>query len=422
LPILSLAHGRFRSNDSSVLFWTVVRVALRNLGASKMRSFLTILGVIIGVASVIAMLALGAGTRAKVTQSVRNYGANLLSVRPAWRPSTGAVRTGSYVTLKVADAEALLHQIPEIEMVSPDMDEDYQVKYMNRNAMVQVNGEAVTYFIMRNFPISDGRAFTEDEVDRAARVAVIGPKAAEKLFGSQDPVSEVIKIKGINFVVVGATKPKDDHADDNIWIPYTTAMNQIMGVNYVQQIYCRVRDGVDMNTAIDKITDVMRRQHRIQAGSPDDFTVRNNQAAADALNEVSTTFTMLLAGVAAISLLIGGINIMNIMLVTVTERTREIGLRKALGARRSDLLMQFLLEAVTISVTGGLIGVAIGIGCVVLFNRITEHFGGSAYGAEIKLLPVLISFGFSALVGIFFGWYPARKAAGLDPIDALRYE
>jgi putative ABC transport system permease protein len=405
-----------------VLLWTTVKIALGNLRANKMRSFLTILGIIIGVASVIAMLALGAGTREKVTQSVRNFGANLCSVRPAYRGGSSGVRSDTFAALRLEDAEAILQQVPEVEMVSPDMDQDYQVKYMNKNARIAINGEAVTYFKIRNFPIDTGRIFTEAEVNRAARVAVIGPAAAEKLFDQQDPVGEIVKIKGLNFLIVGRTKSKDEHSDENIWIPYTTAMKQVMGVETIQQIYCKVRDNVSMTDAIDKITELMRKRHRIQAGMPDNFYVRNNQEAADSLNQVSNTFTMLLAGVAGISLLIGGINIMNIMLVTVTERTREIGVRKALGARHFDLLAQFLLEAVTISMLGGLIGVAIGVGTVFAFNHITEVMSGASFGAQIEMLPLVVAFGFSALVGIFFGWYPARKAALLDPIDALRYE
>ena len=405
-----------------MLFWTTVKIALGNLRANKMRSFLTILGIIIGVASVIAMLALGAGTREKVTQSVRNFGANLLSVRPSFRSGASGVRSETANALRLEDAEAILEQVPEVEMVTPDLDGSYQVKYMNRNARFDINGEAVTYFKIRNFPIEHGRTFTEAEVNRAARVAVIGPGVSEKLFDQQDPVGETIKIKGLNFLVVGLTKPKDEHSDENIWIPYTTAMNQVIGTDNIEQIYCKVRNGVPMQTAIEKITELMRRRHRIQAGMPDDFWVRNNQEAADSLEQVSNTFTMLLAGVAGISLLIGGINIMNIMLVTVTERTREIGVRKALGARHLDLLTQFLLEAVTISMLGGLIGVAIGVGAVFAFNGITESISGTSYGAQIEMLPMVVAFGFSALVGIFFGWYPARKAALLDPIDALRSE
>lgn len=404
-------------------FWIIFRIALRNLRGNKTRSTLTILGIIIGVTSVIAMLALGAGTRQKITQRVRDGGANLLSVRPSYKPAASGVRSGTYVNLKIKDADAILAQAPEVDMVCPDTDEDYQVKYLNHNARVQVNGDAVTYFKMRNFTVEKGRQYTEDEVNRHAFVAVLGPKTVETLFQDQDPLGETIKIKGLNFKVIGVTKSKDEHSDDNIWIPFTTSLTQLQGAGEsVHQVYCHVRDGVDMQQAMAHITQIMRKRHLLQANEPDDFQIRNNQEVADQMEEVSSTFTVLLAGVAGISLLIGGINIMNIMLVTVTERTREIGIRKALGARYVDLLLQFLLEAVILSMAGGFIGVALGAGAVVGFNKLTEKLNGEAYGAILQLAPMVVAFSFSAAVGIFFGWYPAQKAARLDPIEALRWE
>lgn len=409
-----------------MLFLTIVKVALRSLAANKLRSFLTMLGVIIGVAAVIAMLGLGAGTREKVMESVRTMGANLLVIRPGMTGGGTGVFTAERVNLKVEDAEAILAQVPEIEMVCPEVTGRFQVKFMNKNSRPSIQGEAVTYFPVRNYVIDKGRAFTESDVLRNARVAVIGPKTAEDLFGDLDPIGQTIKVRGINFLVVGVTKPKGDQGwfnpDDQVIIPYTTAMNQVMGRDSLSSIYCKVKNGADMNVAQEKVTEVLRRQHRIQPGAPDDFTIRNLQEISDSLNQVSRVFTMLLAGVAAVSLLVGGIGIMNIMLVTVTERTREIGVRKALGARAIDLMAQFLLEAVVISLTGGLIGVALGVGAIVAFNRITEAVSGNAFGAQIQLLPIVISFGFSVFVGVFFGWYPARKAAKLDPIEALRYE
>ena len=400
----------------------IIKVALRSIRGNKLRTFLTVLGIVIGVMSVISMLALGAGTREKITQQVRNNGANLFSVRPGYRPAASGVRTGTYNNLKIKDAEAILEQVPEIEMVCPDTDDDYIVKHMSHNARVQVNGEAITYFVMRNCQIASGRAFTEEEVIRHARLAVIGPKTAQNLFPGEDPLGERIKIKGINFLVIGVAKSKDDRADDNVWIPYTTAMAQLQGSDALHQIYCRVRSEIPMQDAIEKASNVMRKRHVIQAGQPDDFSIRNNQEMAESLDQVSTIFTTLLAGIAGISLFIGGINIMNIMLVTVTERTREIGLRKALGARQIDLLTQFLLEAVILSMSGGLIGVLLGVGTVLVFNFTTEQMTGAAYGAILELTPIVVSFGFSLIVGIFFGWYPAKKASRLNPIDALRYE
>jgi putative ABC transport system permease protein len=405
-----------------MLFLIIVKTALRNLVAHKMRSFLTLLGIVIGVAAVVAMVALGAGTQDKVTESMRNFGANLVSIRPDYRAVAGGVRSGSYVGLKVADAEAVLRRVPEVEMVTPDLDGDFQIKYHGRNARVTVNGNAVTYFPMRNYEIGKGRTYTEDEVNRASRVVVLGPAIAEKLFGMEDPVGNDVKIKGINFRVIGVTRPKDERADENTWIPYTTAMAQLIGQDHLDQIYCKIRNGADINLAIEHITEVMRRQHRIQADAPSDFSIRNRQEVLDSMERVTQTFTFLLGGVAGIALLVGGVNIMNIMLVTVTERTREIGVRKALGARNTDVLAQFVLEALTVSVIGGALGVALGTGAVFVFNDVTARLSGEPFGARIEIWAVLAAFAVASAIGVFFGWYPARKAAQLDPIEALRYE
>ncbi|MGI8907153.1 MAG: ABC transporter permease [Candidatus Sumerlaeaceae bacterium] len=408
-----------------MLFWTIVKVALKSIGSNKLRSFLTMLGVIIGVAAVIAMLGLGAGTREKVTESVRSMGANLLVVRAGARQGGGAF-TGTQQNLKSEDAEAVLRQVPEITMVSPEVSNRYQVKYMNKNSSVNVSGETVTYFPVRNFVIEKGRAFTEAEVERNSKVAVLGPKTATDLFGDMDPSGEQIKIKGVNFTVVGVTKSKGDQGwfnpDDQIIIPLTTAMVQMMGRDYLSSIYAQVKDGADMARVQESVTAVLRRQHRLQAEQPDDFNIRNLQEMVDSLNQVSSVFTMLLAGVASVSLLVGGIGIMNIMLVTVTERTREIGIRKALGARNFDVLTQFLLEAIVVSLTGGILGVTFGLGSILAFNKIMARLSDANLTAKLELWPVALAFVFSVLVGIFFGWYPARKAARLDPIDALRYE
>lgn len=389
-----------------------------------MRALLTTLGIIIGVASVIAMLALGAATKEKVTSRMKSFGANLLSVRAGQRGGSSGVRSAVQQNLKPDDAEAILALVPAIEKVTPDLDGSAQAKYLNKNCHTTVNGEALTYFDIRNFPIEYGRSFNEADVERATRVAVLGRKPATDLFGEEVAfaIGQTVKIKGINFTVVGVAKAKDEYSDDNIWIPYTTAMGQVLGQNYLDQIYCQVRDGVNMDEAQAAVENVLRRRHKIQADAEDDFTVRNLQAAVDSLNDVSRVFTLLLSGVAGISLLVGGVNIMNIMLVTVTERTREIGVRKALGARNVDLLGQFLLEALTLSTAGGLVGIGIGVGCVVLFNVITEHLSGESFGAPVQAGPLLLAFFTSVIVGVVSGWYPAIRAARLDPIDALRYE
>lgn len=407
-----------------MLLLTIVRVAFRSLAANKLRSFLTMLGVIIGVAAVIAMLGLGAGTREKVTESVRQMGANLLVVRPEWRRGGSGVSSGSFQNLRIGDAEGLLSSVPEIRMVSPEVNGNAQVKYLNRNKAYSVNGYTPTYFPVRNVAVERGRGLTDADLERVSRVAVIGSKVAEELFLGADPLGQRIKVKGVNFVVVGVTKAKGEgwgSPDDQVAIPLTTAMTQILGRDTLSSIGCQIRPGADMAAAEQTILAEMRRLHKIQPGRPDDVRIWNVQEMRDQLENISRIFTMLLAGVASVSLLVGGIGIMNIMLVTVTERTREIGVRKALGARNIDLLTQFLLEAVVVSLTGGIVGIAVGVGSILTFNEVVSRMEKDFF-ASVETWPIVLSFCFSVLVGIFFGWYPARKAARLDPIDALRYE
>lgn len=406
-------------------FWTTLAVALRALRAHPMRTLLTALGVVIGVASVIAMLGLGAGARDKMTASMRSFGANLLTIRPEHAQGGGA-RTNARQNLKVEDARALLAMVPAIEMATPDIDDTMQVKRLNRNKSVRVNGEAPTYFEMRNYPIAKGRIFSDSEVDTLSKVAVLGPSTAFDLFGNEDPIGQEIKISGSNYLVIGVTEPKGSggfyNPDENVWVPYTTAMSQLFGKNYLDNIYVKIRDGEDMAAAQKAVEEAMRKIHRIQPGRPDDFTVRNNQEMVEQVDQVARWLSMLLAGVAAISLLVGGVNIMNVMLVTVTERTREIGVRKALGAKSADVLRQFLMESLTVSLTGGLLGTAIGVGLILGFNEATRRMNGDSFGAQILPVSIVAALGVSIAVGVFFGWYPARKAAALDPIDCLRYE
>jgi ABC-type antimicrobial peptide transport system permease subunit len=402
------------------------------------------------------MLALGAGAQAQVTAQFEALGTNLLVVRPAQR-GTGGVISGTQQNLSVEDAAALSH-LPDVESVSPVVSTNSQVKYMNRNTPTQILGVAVTYFSIQNFDVEKGRAFTETEGESMAKVAVLGSNAATKLFDTGPAVGETIKVKGINFLVVGVLKSKGDqagfNADDQIMVPYSTAMKILLGVDYLREIDVLVAQGGDINAVSgqppdtgfgggrgggrggfgggggtihhdppppDSVTALLRKRHKLADLSvADDFMIQNR---ADILARVSAsimTFRFLLGGIAAISLLVGGIGIMNIMLVTVTERTREIGTRKAIGAKNRDVLLQFLVESVVMSGLGGALGAFSGVGLAWLLPHIPKL--ESFPHPVVQLWVVIMSIAVAAGVGIFFGLYPAYRASLLDPIDALRYE
>lgn len=402
-----------------MLFWTIIKVALKSLVANKLRTLLAMLGIIIGVGAVISMLAMGAGAQKQVLERISQMGTNLLIIRPAQRGSMG-VMSGTQQNLTVEDAEALLREIASIRQVAPVVSGNSQVKYFNKNARVNVVGTSVTYFPIRNFEVEKGRSFTEGEVENMGRVAVIGPATAENLFETDNPLGKIIKINNINFRVEGVLKSKGDQGwfnpDDQILIPYTTAMKQLFGQEHLREIDIQAKTGADLAKVQEEVTTVLRRRHRLLPGAPDDFSIRNQADIIDTASEVSKTFTVLLGSIASISLLVGGIGIMNIMLVTVTERTREIGVRKAIGAKDRDILRQFLLEALLMTGLGGVLGVGVGIGAAKLIGNLTQ------FSTEVNLANVILALAFSATVGIFFGYYPARRAAQLDPIEALRYE
>lgn len=402
-----------------MLFWTIIKVALKSLVANKLRTLLAMLGIIIGVGAVISMLGMGAGAQKQVLQRISQMGTNLLIIRPAQRGSMG-VMSGTQQNLTVEDAEALLREIPSIRQVAPVVSGNAQVKYFNKNARVSTVGTSATYFPVRNFEVEKGRSFTEGEVENMGRVAVIGPTTAETLFETDNPLGKIIKINNINFRVEGVLKSKGDQGwfnpDDQVLIPYTTAMKQLFGQDYLREIDVQAKTGADLTQVQEEVTAVLRRRHRILPGAPDDFSIRNQADIIDTASEVSKTFTVLLGSIASISLLVGGIGIMNIMLVTVTERTREIGVRKAIGAKDRDILRQFLLEAMLMTGLGGVLGVGVGIGAAKLIGALTQ------FSTEVNMSSIILALVFSAGVGIFFGYYPARRAAQLDPIEALRYE
>lgn len=402
-----------------MLFITILRVALKSLSANKLRTLLSMLGIIIGVGAVISMLALGTGAQKQVLSSMQAMGTDMLIVRPGQAGFRG-VAQGNQDNLTIRDAESLLEKVPAVHQIAPVVSGSVQMKYFGKNVRSTLTGTALTYFAIRNFEIEKGRSFTEAETDSHGRVAVIGPQTAENLFGMSDPLEKVIKLNGINFKVVGILKSKGDQGwfnpDDQVIIPYTTAMNQVLGLEYLREIDLQVTPGADINKAQDQATEVLRRNHRLQEGAENNFNIRNQAETIETASSFSRIFTVLLGGIASISLLVGGIGIMNIMLVTVTERTREIGVRKAIGAQKKDILLQFLLESILLSCTGGIIGVLVGVVLALVIGKFTQ------FPAVIEPLSVVLAFSFAAGVGVFFGFYPAQKAASLDPIEALRYE
>ncbi|HUU21467.1 MAG TPA: ABC transporter permease [Phycisphaerae bacterium] len=401
-----------------MLFWTIIKVCLKSLWANKLRSFLAMLGIIIGVGAVITMLAIGTGAKKAVLTRISAMGTNLLVVTPGQRGSHGVV-SGTALNLKVSDALAV-RDVAGVLRVAPVVNGRSQAKYANRNQPVRIVGTSITYLRIRDFQMGKGRAFTEAEVDQMARVAILGPTTAKNLFGLNEPLGQVVKIKGVNFTVIGVTKAKGDQGwfnpDDQAILPYTTAMKQMLGLDYIHEIDVQAADGADLQAVQDRITALLRKTHRLQPDAEDDFNVRNQADFIQMASQVTQTFTFLLGGVASISLLVGGIGIMNIMLVTVTERTREIGIRKAIGARERSILLQFLIETLILSGLGGLLGMGMGIAAA----QVIPMF--SPFSTSVDAFSIVLALSFSAAVGVFFGWYPARRAAALAPVDALRYE
>jgi putative ABC transport system permease protein len=403
----------------------IVKVALKSLMANKLRSILAMLGIIIGVGAVIAMLAIGSGAQQQVMSRFNAMGTNYLTIRPGQR-GFGGVMSGTQQNLTVGDAIALLG-LDGVKCVSPVVNGSEQVKYLSNNTRTNIMGVATTYFEIRDYTIDEGSFFTDADTEtRMGRVAVLGPVTAQNLFGALEPVGKTIKINGINFLVVGTFQSKGDQGfyniDDQILIPYRTAIKQLFGVtsttpNSIREIDIEANDVSDVDKVLEEATMVIRRQHKLTPDMPDDVDIRSQAEMLATASSFVETFAILLGSVAGISLLVGGIGIMNIMLVTVTERTREIGVRKAIGAKDRDILNQFLIEALIMSGVGGLIGVACGVGAARLIAVLSTSFT-----TVVRTDSVLLALLFSAAVGIFFGYYPATRAAKLDPIEALRYE
>jgi putative ABC transport system permease protein len=404
------------------MFWESVLIALEGLKANKLRSILTMLGIIIGVGAVIAMVSIGLGVRQKVETSIAGLGSNLIIIMPgATSPSGVRLAAGSSTTLTNKDAEAIAREISGVSAVAPSVSRSYQLVYANQNWTTSVQGTTPEYLEVRNFNVESGTFFTAKDVDTRARVAVLGKTVADNLFADVNPVGQTVRINKAPFRVIGVLEGKGQSAggmdqDDLVIVPLTTAQERLMGISYLQNINVQAVSGDVMTQVQEDITLLLRSRHRLAPNVPDNFTVRNLAAVMATAQETTGTITLLLGNIAAISLVVGGIGIMNIMLVSVTERTREIGIRKALGATYANILLQFLIEAVVIGVTGGLLGIGLGIGGSYAISAL------AGWSTVISPLTIMVAFGVSVIIGLFFGIYPARKAALLDPIDALRYE
>lgn len=399
-----------------------LRIALRALGRNKLRAFLTMLGIIIGVGAVIAMVAIGEGAKATIRSQIATLGTNVLIVLPGTL-NQGGVRmgTGGVTTLVDSDAKAIMSEIPAVAFASPAIRRPEQLVAGNLNWGTIVQGVAPEFQQIRDWQIAEGRFIHDGDIESAAKVVVIGQTVVDKLFGNDNPIDAVVRIRNIPFRVVGVLTQKGQSSqgadqDDTVMIPYTTMQKRLMRITFVQSIVVSAVSAERVQEAQEQITTLLRQRHRIGPEREDDFSIRNLSDIAEAASTTARVMAVLLGSVASISLLVGGIGIMNIMLVSVTERTREIGIRMAVGARSRDIMLQFLVEAVVMAATGGSIGILLGIGSSEVLKLWAQ------WPTLVSPTIVAIAFLFSGAVGVFFGFYPAQKAANLDPIDALRYE
>ncbi|HMJ23693.1 MAG TPA: ABC transporter permease [Terriglobales bacterium] len=401
----------------------IIRIAMRALARNKLRSILTMLGIIIGVGAVIAMVSVGQGAQQQAQQQIAAMGSNMLFVQSG-TVNRGGMRMGwgATKTLVYDDMVAILRECPSVKAAAPGSQASAQVVFGNDNWATNINGTEPQYFDIRSWPMAEGSSFSQDDVSMAANVAVVGETVRKNLFGATDPIGETVRINNLPFKVVGLLTPKGSSAamgqdqDDIILVPITTLQKKITGQDWLRWIMVSALSKDTSYTAQQQITALLRDRHRIRSAQDDDFFVRNLADMADLADQNARLFTILLGSIASISLLVGGIGIMNIMLVSVTERTREIGIRMAIGATEGDVQQQFLIEAVVLSIVGGVIGILSGMGASYL---ITQTLGWPVLVSPTAILAAVL---FSMAVGVFFGFYPARKAARLDPIDALRYE
>ncbi len=399
-----------------------IQISLRALSRNKMRSFLTALGIIIGVGAVIAMISIGQGAKVEVEKRFNAMGTNLLFVHPGSQSFRGRHGGGgTHETLTEDDANAILESCSAVQYISPNVNTRAQVVYQNKNWNTSIYGVGDQYPIVRNWGIEEGDFFNAQQVKAGQKVCVLGREVSDNLFEGASPIGQIIRIKKIPFRVIGVLESKGDsggwfNRDDMIAMPYTTAQKRLMGVDHVQSIDISAVSLTRTEEAMQQVQELLRIRHKIAPGAEDDFHVRNMSDIAESAAESTQVLTILLGGIASISLLVGGIGIMNIMLVSVTERIQEIGIRMSVGAREKDILLQFLTEAIVLSVLGGLLGISLGVGA----SKIISRFSGME--TLVSIGSIVLAFLFAGSVGVFFGFYPARKASKLDPIDALRYE
>ena len=405
-----------------MLIWESITIALHELFANKLRSALTMLGIIIGVAAVIAMVSVGMGVKSNVEDSMASLGSNMLIVTPG-AANSGGIRgaAGSRETLKYDDAVAIKKKIKNIDYVSPIVQRSYQIVYGNQSWNTVVMGVTPEYMSIRSLTLTVGTFISQTDNDKRQRVAVIGPTVAANLFGSQNPIGKNIRIHNQPFKIIGVLASKGQSSmgqdqDDVVIVPLMTEQERLLGITHVQMINLQVTEASKIVQVQSEVESLLRQRHHIQNGKDNDFTVNNLTSLIETVTQQTTMLTILLGSIAGISLLVGGIGIMNIMMVSVTERTREIGIRKALGATFGNIMLQFLIESVVMGVVGGILGIGLGYVTSVAIS----HFGD--FKTVITAMPILVSFSFAVGIGLFFGIYPARKAAKLDPIDALRYE
>ncbi|MFA5072325.1 MAG: ABC transporter permease [Nitrospirota bacterium] len=404
---------------------STVKISFRALWVNKMRSALTMLGIIIGVGAVIAMVAIGSGASKKISEHISSMGSNLLIVLSG-STTSGGVRmgSGSQPTLSLSDAEAILKECMAVEEIGPILSGVAQIVFGHLNWSTGVQGTTPGMLVVRDWSLSSGRPFTDQDVKSATKVALLGQTVVDNLFGDQNPVGQTVRIKNVPFTVIGVLSVKGQSAqgqdqDDTIYVPITTAQKKLFGTQFpgmVRLIMVKAKSAEDLSVAEAQISELLRQRHHLGQKQDNDFTIRNLTQIMQAAEQSTRVMTLLLGAIASVSLLVGGIGIMNIMLVSVTERTREIGIRMAIGAKTWDIRLQFIIEALTLSLIGGIIGIIVGVSTSFVLSSI------SGWPTVVSIFSILVAFGFSGLIGIFFGFYPAYKASLLNPIDALRYE